>query len=80
MCTRSRHWCYIMRESDENIILPRAQFHNNDNYGGDQVLGLKLSGGVHCWFGTHLIAVAIVAMTVILLVLVLCGSVAHWHQ
>ncbi|KAI0427087.1 hypothetical protein F5Y09DRAFT_41547 [Xylaria sp. FL1042] len=43
---------------------PRAQFHNNKNYGGDQIIGLKFSGGTHCSFGNRLVAAGIVGIFV----------------
>ncbi|KAI1352184.1 hypothetical protein F5Y01DRAFT_101060 [Xylaria sp. FL0043] len=76
-----------MRGQSQEDALPRAQFHNNKNYGGDQILGLKLSGGIHCWFGNRLVAAVITGFIVgvaVLLVLavglalgLVLGSVAR---
>ncbi|KAI3323766.1 hypothetical protein HD806DRAFT_495553 [Xylariaceae sp. AK1471] len=50
--------------------LSKPQFHNNKNYGWDQILGLKFSGGTHYWVEEHSIT-AIIGVVVIVTLLVL---------
>ncbi|KAI1305689.1 hypothetical protein F5Y03DRAFT_149382 [Xylaria venustula] len=50
-------------QSQQEILRPRARFHNNKNYGGDQIIGLKLTGGLRCWVENRL-AVTVVVVVV----------------